>query len=169
MCGEKASDTHTDCKASGSPPRMRGKASCILVSSSTVGITPACAGKSSERLQYRTSRRDHPRVCGEKILSEHVGGVTEGSPPRMRGKERAVKDMRAAGRITPAYAGKRCVDMSKSGTNGDHPRVCGEKSLLCLPQDWAGGSPPRMRGKDAENCPRTQGTRITPAYAGKSS
>ena len=167
---------------------MRGKGASGADATRWIRITPACAGKRAPaccRPPYRwdhprvcgekqrtlavQSRRDHPRVCGEKILSEHVGGVTEGSPPRMRGKERAVKDMRAAGRITPAYAGKRCVDMSKSGTNGDHPRVCGEKSLLCLPQDWAGGSPPRMRGKDAENCPRTQGTRITPAYAGKSS
>ena len=169
MCGEKGSGMLPSSVPLGSPPRMRGKAANACSTGRAAGITPAYAGKSSERLQYRTSRRDHPRVCGEKILSEHVGGVTEGSPPRMRGKERAVKDMRAAGRITPAYAGKRCVDMSKSGTNGDHPRVCGEKSLLCLPQDWAGGSPPRMRGKDAENCPRTQGTRITPAYAGKSS
>ena len=169
MCGEKALLEPTRHAGLGSPPRVRGKGLRHAAVLRTAGITPAYAGKSSERLQYRTSRRDHPRVCGEKILSEHVGGVTEGSPPRMRGKERAVKDMRAAGRITPAYAGKRCVDMSKSGTNGDHPRVCGEKSLLCLPQDWAGGSPPRMRGKDAENCPRTQGTRITPAYAGKSS
>ena len=46
VCGEKKRLQPTITAQPGSPPRVRGKASCILVSSSTVGITPAYAGKS---------------------------------------------------------------------------------------------------------------------------
>ena len=45
---------------------MRGKAVKLILSWSTDRITPAYAGKSIwEKLSIRT-RRDHPRVCGEK-------------------------------------------------------------------------------------------------------
>ena len=50
----------------------------------------------------------------------------------------------------------------------DHPRVCGEKSVLCRCCCLALGSPPRMRGKvKSDACPRPR-LGITPAYAGKS-
>ena len=49
VCGEKLWIITIRSSQTGSPPRMRGKASCILVSSSTVGITPAYAGKSARR------------------------------------------------------------------------------------------------------------------------
>ena len=70
-------------------------------------------------------------------------------------------------RITPAYAGKRAGHMVSSITNGDHPRICGEKfrAYAMIWQEW--GSPPHMRGK-ADYCQvakRQSG--ITPAYAGK--
>ena len=49
VCGEKHAVPVSLMWSAGSPPRVRGKASCILVSSSTVGITPAYAGKSARR------------------------------------------------------------------------------------------------------------------------
>ena len=57
--------------------------------------------------------KDHPRVCGEKLylLAERAGN--EGSPPRVRGKDRLEElDARLAG-ITPACAGKRLKKSKK--------------------------------------------------------
>ena len=51
----------------GSPPLARGKGQKGLVMYSKVGITPACAGKSSLRLTVRDASEDHPRLRGEKI------------------------------------------------------------------------------------------------------
>ena len=50
----------------------------------------------------------------------------------------------------------------------DHPRVCGEKSLLLGIRYSAPGSPPRMRGKELSPPCSKRAPRITPAYAGKS-
>ena len=87
----------------------------------------------------------------------------------MRGKVRLTRLDDLIDRITPAYAGKREARTQKKVTIGDHPRICGEKHdyfTSCLPSP---GSPPHMRGK--VNCLGLllSGSRITPAYAGKSS
>ena len=51
--------------------------------------------------------------------------------------------------------------------SGDHPRVCGEKCQLYAKPSVSVGSPPRMQGKEAEQAPASEHSRITPAYAGK--
>ena len=91
----------------------------------------------------------------------------EGSPPPMRGKESKTKANGTAGRITPAYAGKRCKHEKRRGCRQDHPRLCGEKhQQKPLPSSYV-GSPPPMRGKASMNLLVSSMNRITPAYAGK--
>ena len=70
--------------------------------------------------------------------------------------------------ITPAYAGKRPQKVVRGCTAKDHPRLCGEKFLLCKKMKCNGGSPPPMRGKDSGLIEKEDCGRITPAYAGKS-
>ena len=53
-----------------------------------------------------TLRRDHPRVCGEKLSDTDVEKVEVGSPPRVRGKVTYVSKSAYTVRITPACAGK---------------------------------------------------------------
>ena len=50
-------------------------------------ITPAYAGKSTDRIFHFPLVRDHPRVCGEKLLKIRLYRPDSGSPPRMRGKD----------------------------------------------------------------------------------
>ena len=70
--------------------------------------------------------------------------------------------------ITPAYAGKSDQEILGTRNAEDHPRLCGEKSSGIVTSVPPLGSPPPMRGKgDALFCPYA-GSRITPAYAGKS-
>ena len=90
-----------------------------------------------------------------------------GSPPPMRGKASISQVQATMGRITPAYAGKRCSYAYKATQNEDHPRLCGEKGLLGNCQNMGRGSPPPMRGKVYHGYGKEQGQRITPAYAGK--
>ena len=71
--------------------------------------------------------------------------------------------------ITPAYAGKRPQKVVRGCTAKDHPRLCGEKFLLCKKMKCNGGSPPPMRGKDSGLIEKEDCGRITPAYAGKRS
>ena len=69
--------------------------------------------------------------------------------------------------ITPAYAGKRWPASAAMVTRWDHPRVCGEESLIPALPLHVVGSPPRMRGKDVKQAVKLMMARITPAYAGK--
>ena len=67
MCGEKPLELHIYGLKLGSPPRVRGKVDNQLTASSDTRITPACAGKRPHTVCVEQGRRDHPRVCGEKI------------------------------------------------------------------------------------------------------
>ena len=112
-------------------------------------------------------KRDHPRVCGEKMHPKTSDSLISGSPPRMRGKAIDRHFPEPCFGITPAYAGKRGRNKSGQPAAKDHPRVCGEKYLSILRQLTPLGSPPRMRGKDDYKLLRKISERITPAYAGK--
>ena len=106
-------------------------------------------------------------MCGEKMMKAGSNCAMLGSPPRMRGKVHCSSARTAAAGITPAYAGKSSEHTQRSGTSGDHPRVCGEKRLMVVMEYAAVGSPPRMRGKARPHPMGTLARRITPAYAGK--
>ena len=56
----------------GSPPRGRGKARTLSRSAARPGITPAWAGKRSDKTRWDLSSRDHPRVGGEKRYRKGV-------------------------------------------------------------------------------------------------
>ena len=126
---------------------MRGKEVSTCGQAGPVGITPAYAGKSTGKSSTLALNWDHPRVCGEKLLSLGVNLTRLGSPLRMRGKDSQFRITRSWWTITPAYAGKRRCKAASVWLFRDHPRVCGEKPAVCsaVARQW--GSPPRMRGK----------------------
>ena len=148
VCGEKISQRKSKWLKLGSPPRMRGKVALLTPRRRQQGITPAYAGKRDESVDLNRKKRDHPRVCGEKLSHGRSDRCTPGSPPRMRGKVRCCLPRRHLLRITPAYAGKSgCILLLRTKPK-DHPRVCGEKRMPTSAILKTSGSPPRMRGKD---------------------
>ena len=151
----------------GSPPRMRGKVKQITSMERPVRITPAYAGKRKSPSAFAVNCWDHPRVCGEKKPRNYHPGQPLGSPPRMRGKAPSRPDKINGPGITPAYAGKSSCCPKKPMYKWDHPRVCGEKPCMTMETTLHRGSPPRMRGKDTWAETPDEGSRITPAYAGK--
>ena len=52
----------------------------------SVGITPACAGKTQRMHNTHLDLQDHPRMCGENVKWEMAGKYKVGSPPHVRGK-----------------------------------------------------------------------------------
>ena len=87
LCGEKEFPRNFSNCITGSPPPMRGKVLDRQIFPIICRITPAYAGKSVASAFHGSFRRDHPRLCGEKFVSERRRKVSSG--------------------ITPAYAGKR--------------------------------------------------------------
>ena len=143
---------------------MRGKVRLNILQLVRGRITPAYAGK-----RRRSSSRDHPRLCGEKLLPDFLFLANRGSPPPMRGKVGHDILQCFVQRITPAYAGKRLPVHHLSSIPEDHPRLCGEKSVAGLLVVALAGSPPPMRGKGDDCHFDSMYVGITPAYAGKSS
>ena len=168
VCGEKPSTATMTGIHRGSPPRVRGKGGSGAGVGRREGITPACAGKSDRKDHREYERRDHPRVCGEKLRRDHSPAYCQGSPPRVRGKEQNVPVKQAQSRITPACAGKSHNHIYGAEIDGDHPRVCGEKAQSCIETGNFAGSPPRVRGKVCLHSVDIPSDGITPACAGKS-
>ena len=128
---------------------MRGKGQFLIVGVCAVGITPAYAGKRRDSLPICFFLKDHPRLCGEKLLANTGDTWDNGSPPPMRGKGYMRYRHSAKSGITPAYAGKRITEILFTHGCQDHPRLCGEKQITPFFHTSLPG--------------------ITPAYAGKSS
>ena len=106
VCGEKFITFSSNSDNIGSPPRVRGKGQKIQSFNHTIRITPACAGKRRRRSLPTRSAPDHPRVCGEKSISQWPKVLRSGSPPRVRGKGRDGLAVDELVGITPACAGK---------------------------------------------------------------
>ena len=106
---------------------MRGKVRNAIVYFLSGRITPAYAGKSNYDVAKINDGGDHPRLCGEKNHHFCRYGLSEGSPPPMRGKAADLLERLTPTGITPAYAGKSCRPVQPHKTNLDHPRLCGEK------------------------------------------
>ncbi len=133
VCGEKFWKLIPSAPRFGSPPRMRGKGGFVIMTATTLGITPAYAGKRMPEAMRHTDQGDHPRVCGEKPAVLVTPWAFLGSPPRMRGKVRQPSINSRTTGITPAYAGKSRRTCKFRGIYRDHPRVCGEKPAKWIP------------------------------------
>ena len=146
---------------------MRGKLSFRFLPNLRARITPAHAGKTIKEASLNPPSTDHPRACGENICTRLRPGSGTGSPPRMRGKPQWSSHTNSQARITPAHAGKTLSRSSRSLRLADHPRACGENSMQDSADATLNGSPPRMRGKQLNQCRHHKSNRITPAHAGK--
>ena len=166
-CGENSQFPAQISRASGSPPRMRGKRNICTLREDHNGITPADAGKTNPNPRGRSVGEDHPRGCGENKNTPNGVPVCSGSPPQVRGKLAVLGFFAASDGITPAGAGKTAMGDNKRMTQRDHPRRCGENPPKSSSATRQQGSPPQVRGKRVGRhfCKFRHG--ITPAGAGK--
>ena len=167
MCGEKPSRLRCAASAAGSPPRVRGEGRESDFGVDFRGITPACAGRRCCGSIRGRPSPDHPRVCGEKFSPRHVLLGHQGSPPRVRGEVRGHGRRHGDAGITPACAGRSTSPFKRVWMRKDHPRVCGEKSIISMSSMRFSGSPPRVRGEEDGAYSYLGPTGITPACAGR--
>ena len=133
----------------GSPPHARGRLGRARPRMGTLGITPACAGKTSTTTRAVFSVGDHPRMRGEDAAKSILNRLMSGSPPHARGRPSpAPKPIKAAG-ITPACAGKTAERKRPNLNKWDHPRMRGEDVSELEAGNALEWDHPRMRGEDS--------------------
>ena len=113
----------------GSSPRMRGTLDQAEVLSHPRRIIPAHAGNSVRSSRKSWSVSDHPRACGELLMTIAVDFDGVGSSPRMRGTRGP--GMTSAKRSPSGSSPRmRGTPFRRSrvapGLESDHPRACGE-------------------------------------------
>ena len=167
-CGEQLGGNTVSSCACGSPPRMRGTGRLSSPLLLLPRITPADAGNRGSALIRDVKKRDHPRGCGEQMVSWGRYYPFRGSPPRMRGTGKRASFLGFPKGITPADAGNSTVASLSRVIITDHPRGCGEQIRCDDLLDGEPGSPPRMRGTAYPRLSSGQARRITPADAGNS-
>ena len=105
VCGEHRVLSLNRSVNRGSSPRMRGTPVHPACRLGRPGIIPAYAGNTRPALARRSIARDHPRVCGEHLLSRLTRFTVSGSSPRMRGTLDGLNVRDRPSGIIPAYAG----------------------------------------------------------------
>ena len=168
MRGEQLRHILLDICLLGSPPLARGTVYRVARLGRFGGITPACAGNSSQIPHCRYQHQDHPRLRGEQINTAHLLQNTRGSPPLARGAASDNLYMLLHRRITPACAGNSLVGQVIYQLHWDHPRLRGEQMLHAVTCAQQRGSPPLARGTDVRPLARVRNRGITPACAGNS-
>ena len=129
-------------------------------------IIPADAGSTGRDHGAGVATRDHPRGCGEHILTCLFRRIGSGSSPRMRGARFSIIASMGVLGIIPADAGSTIRHTAPTTRRRDHPRGCGEHSSISDRKWRHGGSSPRMRGAlNGEQLPK-ETRRIIPADAG---
>ena len=87
----------------------------------------------------------------------------------MRGILQYLDTMPKPNRITPAHAGNTLYTLELVREMRDHPRTCGEYHCPKPNPRLKLGSPPHMRGIQADLCGERIDVGITPAHAGNTS
>ena len=75
------------------PPQVRGKRNASYHSARFGRITPAGAGKTLLFANFRAFQWDHPRRCGENVHISADFFAHIGSPPQVRGKPAATRNI----------------------------------------------------------------------------
>ena len=84
VCGKDFEQLQGEWGVEGSPPRVREGLRQSEIKLNTLGITPACAGRTAVDHRFGNRVRDHPRVCGKDYEAVSDEKMKQGSPPRVR-------------------------------------------------------------------------------------
>ena len=145
---------------------MRGALPLTACARPNLGIIPACAGSTTIHRFASDSSRDHPRMCGEHAAVVGAKQASRGSSPHVRGARcRGLPDGVKPG-IIPACAGSTWMIAVPDDRVRDHPRMCGEHSMLCRWSEIRRGSSPHVRGARGGVSRLALATGIIPACAG---
>ena len=125
---------------------MRGALHNVVAHVADEGIILADAGSTGCLETCLSYEKDHPRGCGEHVVSAGVHVCDGGSSSRMRGALHPPIRLCSRSGIILADAGSTDGAECSAASQEDHPRGCGEHPVFSLLVKGYWGSSSRMRG-----------------------
>ena len=110
----------------GSPLRVQGNPGHVLVAGHGQGLTPARAGKPTQRWRSGRMPRAHPCACRETSSARPDWAADIGSPLRVQGNLGRLARRASSTGLTPARAGKPRCPSGQMGAAAAHPCACRE-------------------------------------------
>ena len=165
--GENATHPDEVMNALGSSPLTRGKRRASTWRSTSRGLIPAHAGKTTRPGRIGGAGGAHPRSRGENPTIMTTPELPEGSSPLTRGKPCGGQRERDTARLIPAHAGKTGGPAESGYAPRAHPRSRGENALHPGRYRLRVGSSPLTRGKPVEWDGGGVRVGLIPAHAGK--
>ena len=136
----------------GSSPLTRGKLTLHALDVAILGLIPAHAGKTRDRVRRQWTLEAHPRSRGENTFVLAGDILATGSSPLTRGKHDLRRRDQDRTGLIPAHAGKTRLRACGNGGPRAHPRSRGENVALSGVIAKAEGSSPLTRGKHFLTC-----------------
>ncbi len=167
-CGEQQPGDKHARRQGGSSPGVRGTGSFYGQLTPGQRIIPGRAGNRKTDYAMSHGRLDHPRACGEQLLSKSQMKLRSGSSPGVRGTDRARRPSRQGRRIIPGRAGNSRNGRRREPASSDHPRACGEQAAIQTNTLVGDGSSPGVRGTGTMLPALPRARRIIPGRAGNS-
>ena len=146
-CGDDEPATPSPVKVHGSPPRVWGRPYSVPATLAAQRFTPTRVGTTTSRPTRRRGAPVHPHACGDDKAAGRKSAASSGSPPRVWGRLREGRLVRASDRFTPTRVGttrKLAVARPRARV---HPQACGDDPRYPCAGSSAGGSPPRVWGR----------------------
>ncbi len=112
----------------GTPPPTRGTAAATAAGTQRLGNTPAYAGNGVTNTAGCSSRREHPRLRGERDSMSRPKLLDLGTPPPTRGTVLCSVSAWDKSGNTPAYAGNGRQPHAGRNRSREHPRLRGERT-----------------------------------------
>ena len=165
-CGERHSRSAVPAVLAGSSPRVWGTVPPGCSNLPKSRIIPASVGNGLSSPSSSATRKDHPRECGERVISTEIDMWGLGSSPRVWGTADRAPLPSQCQRIIPASVGNGTASTSSPLVQTDHPRECGERLRKASNHRFRCGSSPRVWGTGGygARCPGRH--RIIPASVG---
>ena len=147
MCGENERKSVTRFQHVGTSPRVWGKRAQEVLIPILVRNIPTCVGKTPRRSYRRSSRTEHPHVCGENSVRHSFSSSPFGTSPRVWGKPPVALALGRRSRNIPTCVGKTLKSRSVLMLMLEHPHVCGENCIVLSLIIEKVGTSPRVWGK----------------------
>ena len=109
-CGADTEQTNASACQPGSSPRVRGRRSAGTRTFTVLGLIPASAGQTANRIPLLHSPGLIPASAGQtSSLVAHTEPCS-GSSPRVRGRRAGTQIVMQSGRLIPASAGQTSTE-----------------------------------------------------------